>query len=495
MIWRYFATALCLAFLTFTLVGIARAGYFTDVSAMAPLNYYGALPCGVNSSGAVSLQGESSAHTTSLYQPYVYTGGSNPMVSDIFPLFSSYTSITYGCPMNAGGQMAVVGVGGGYGYLYSGGTNGTVTAYQNGTYNTMSLAINNAGMEGGYFVSSAATAPWFPYVYAGGSVYPLNRPATDVYSEYGAGIVALNASGQAVGFSTPYALPLASAAVWTYTISGGSVASQTATDVGSQVTAQFPTAESSTLLAINGSGNAVGQWSASWTTSIALGNESGAFLYNVNHSTVTSLGSLLVGLKNGENFNWGSGLDQCINDSGEVVGCIVNTANTGGGGTNTLSGYDAAIWKNGSVTDLNTLYAPALAGTGFTLDNATAIDDDGDIAGYGHDANGNVEQAFLLQALLPGDSNEDGRVDVNDLTVVLTNFGQTGMTWSQGEFTGDGKVDVNDLTIVLANFGKGSGSSGSYLSPVPEPSSLALFALGAIVLLGCAGRRRKEGSA
>ena len=130
-----------------------------------------------------------------------------------------------------------------------------------------------------------------------------------------------------------------------------------------------------------------------------------------------------------------------------MVGCIVNTANTGGG-SKTLSGYDAAIWKNGTITDLNTLYAPALAGTGFTLDNATAIDDNGDIAGYGHDANGNVEQAFLLQALLPGDANEDGRVDVNDLTIVLTNFGQTGMTWSQGEFTGDGKVDVNDLTIV-----------------------------------------------
>ena len=42
-------------------------------------------------------------------------------------------------------------------------------------------------------------------------------------------------------------------------------------------------------------------------------------------------------------------------------------------------------------------------------------------------------------------------MDINDLTIVLANFGQTGMTWSQGEFTGDGTVDVNDLTIVLAN--------------------------------------------
>ena len=36
---------------------------------------------------------------------------------------------------------------------------------------------------------------------------------------------------------------------------------------------------------------------------------------------------------------------------------------------------------------------------------------------------------------LDGDANLDGRVDVNDLTIVLTHFGKTGTGWSQGEFT------------------------------------------------------------
>ena len=92
---------------------------------------------------------------------------------------------------------------------------------------------------------------------------------------------------------------------------------------------------------------------------------------------------------------------------------------------------------------------------------------------------------------LPGDANGDGTVDINDLTIVLSNFGRTGMTWSQGEFTGDGTVDINDVTIVLANFGQTSGESAGGPQAVPEPGTLALLAAGVIGLLVCAGRRRK----
>ena len=98
----------------------------------------------------------------------------------------------------------------------------------------------------------------------------------------------------------------------------------------------------------------------------------------------------------------------------------------------------------------------------------------------------------LAKHLLPGDANGDGQVNINDLTIVLSNFGQTGRTWSQGEFTGDGTVDINDLTIVLAHFGQSVGAaSAAGMTAVPEPAALALAATGIAALLACAGRRRR----
>ena len=93
------------------------------------------------------------------------------------------------------------------------------------------------------------------------------------------------------------------------------------------------------------------------------------------------------------------------------------------------------------------------------------------------------------RSTIPGDANLDGKVDVNDLTIVLANFGQTtGMNWSTGDFNGDGRVDVNDLTIVLSHFGSSAGSGG--MAAVPEPSAVALIGAGVIGLFGCVWRRR-----
>ena len=102
--------------------------------------------------------------------------------------------------------------------------------------------------------------------------------------------------------------------------------------------------------------------------------------------------------------------------------------------------------------------------------------------------------SVILQPMLPGDANGDGTVDINDLTIVLANYGQTGMTWSQGEFTGDGTVDINDLTIVLAHYGQSVGSFAAGTAAVPEPTALVLIGLGGLGMLGFVWRRQKPGA-
>ncbi len=104
--------------------------------------------------------------------------------------------------------------------------------------------------------------------------------------------------------------------------------------------------------------------------------------------------------------------------------------------------------------------------------------------------NGVWPVAELAYLPLPGDANHDGKVDVNDLTIVLTNFGKSsGMSWSTGDFNGDGKVDVNDLTIVLAHYGQSIGASAAATAAVPEPSCLVLVGIAVAGLLACASPR------
>ena len=90
--------------------------------------------------------------------------------------------------------------------------------------------------------------------------------------------------------------------------------------------------------------------------------------------------------------------------------------------------------------------------------------------------------AIIMQPQLPGDANGDGKVDINDLTIVLANYNQTGVNWNAGDFNGDGKVDINDLTIVLANYGQ-TAAAPPASAAVPEPCALALLALGLTGLL------------
>ena len=156
-----------------------------------------------------------------------------------------------------------------------------------------------------------------------------------------------------------------------------------------------------------------------------------------------------------------------INNEGQVVGTAYPSLSPSGG-------HGFVYTDAGRMQDLNNLIAP---GIGWTISDARGINDYGQIACSGTTLNGMVGHAILLTPALAGDANLDDKVDVNDLTRVLTSFGYTissGVSginaWMTGDFNGDYRVDINDLTILLSNFGKTSGAGPG---AVPEPSALA----------------------
>jgi len=88
-------------------------------------------------------------------------------------------------------------------------------------------------------------------------------------------------------------------------------------------------------------------------------------------------------------------------------------------------------------------------------------------------------------AMLPGDANGDGTVDLADFGILRSEFGSSG-AMLQADFNDDMTVDLADFGILRANFGS-SADLGTldawYASVVPEPATLALAGLAGVALL------------
>jgi hypothetical protein len=78
---------------------------------------------------------------------------------------------------------------------------------------------------------------------------------------------------------------------------------------------------------------------------------------------------------------------------------------------------------------------------------------------------------------LPGDTNNDDEVDIDDYNAIIQNMNRFGLTTAQGDVNADGRVDLRDLRLWRDNRtdipGGSTGGPG-----VPEPTAIALFTIG-----------------
>jgi uncharacterized protein (TIGR03790 family) len=85
-------------------------------------------------------------------------------------------------------------------------------------------------------------------------------------------------------------------------------------------------------------------------------------------------------------------------------------------------------------------------------------------------------------------------LDMHDLSSVLSNYDKSCLPWGPGDYTGDGRVNISDLAVILTQYDEGNGTAAVGAISVPEPSCLALFGVGAVILgsVPICGRRKRR---
>jgi hypothetical protein len=180
--------------------------------------------------------------------------------------------------------------------------------------------------------------------------------------------------------------------------------------------------------------------------------------------------------------------------------------------TNIVS-YLTSGYKNGTWTGTAGIVSSIAAAAQGTLPLLSVGYGDGNVdTGLGNSTlTAAAPNQVLVKFTLAGDALLNGTVDFNDLDVVGKHLNTSGNDWAQGNFNydGNGATNFNDLDIVGQNLNKSLAEVESELPAItvlpleanvavttnntivtPEPTSIALAAIGAAGLL--ARRRRRS---
>ena len=160
---------------------------------------------------------------------------------------------------------------------------------------------------------------------------------------------------------------------------------------------------------------------------------------------------------------WGSGV--AVNGAGHVLFAV------NGSTTSTLG-----IW-NGTQSEADNYRVIGTGGADWYV-TVRALGDVTTTGGAAYLNNWYEPGLAEIHHLLPGDANGDGVVNGVDLNTVLSNYNKTftGDAWAYGDFDGNDVVNGVDLNTVLSQYNQSAGVGAA----VPEPSTLALLAIGAL---------------
>ena len=181
--------------------------------------------------------------------------------------------------------------------------------------------------------------------------------------------------------------------------------------------------------------------------------------------------------------------DVGLNNSGTVAFYALRRNDLGGG---IFTGPDPM--RDRVIADHDPLFGGMVQDVYFQRDGLNNL---GQVAFGFQLENGAGGGIAVATPAMMGDANLDRAVTLDDFNALAAHFGQSGMTWNEGDFTGDGVVNLDDFNALAGHFGQAAGATGPSAhdwadlgAAVPEPAGCALFVAAVCATASRRARRR-----